>query len=117
MEDLKQACAALSPEHAAQDRYLRIGVNEGNIGMPLVGASPAPTGIELKDRRRTLDGTNRRMRNQFSQPDCETFLFGVIEVLLVAKENTLVLKKHLVDRANCLVGQITRQLDVPDLST
>jgi hypothetical protein len=57
------------------------------------------------------------MWNQFSQANGKTLLLRIVEVLLVAKENNLVLEKHLVDRTNGLVGQIARQLDVPDLGT
>lgn len=31
---------------------------------------------------------------------------------LVAKEEDLVLEQHLVDRTDCLIGQVARQLDV-----
>ena len=100
---------------AAQHRYLRIGVDEGDVGVPLVGASATPAGIELQDRRRALDRADGRMRHQLAEPDGEAFLLGVVEMVLVAKEDDLVLEQHLVDGADRLVGQIARQLDVPDL--
>jgi hypothetical protein len=85
--------------------------------MPLVGTSPATARIKLEDRRCPLDGADGRMRNQFPQADGKPLLFGIIEMLLIAEENNLVLEKHLVDRTDGLVGQITRQLDIPDLRT
>jgi hypothetical protein len=36
-------------------------------------------------------------------------------MFLIAEEYDLVLEKNLVDRADRLVGEVTRQLDVPDL--
>ena len=35
-------------------------------------------------------------------------------MVLVAEEDDLVLEQHLVDRADRLIGQVARQLDVPD---
>src|SRR5437879_6207198 len=85
--------------------------------MPLVSASATSAGIELQDRRRALDRADRGMRHQFAEPDRETFLLGVIKMILVAKEDDLVLEQHLVDCTDRFIGQIARQLDVLDLRT
>ena len=100
---------------AAQHRYLRVGVNKGDVGMPLVGTSATPARVEFQDRRRALDRADGRMRHQLAQPDSETFLLRIIEMVLVAKEDDLVLEQHLVDRADRFIGQIARQLDILDL--
>lgn len=58
---------------------------------------------------------DRRVRNQFAEPHGKTLLPRVVEMVLVAEEDDLVLEQNLVDRRDRPVREIARELDVPDL--
>ncbi len=54
------------------------------------------------------------MRHQLAEPDGKPLLLGIVEMVLIAEEDDLVLEQHLVDRSDGLVRKIARELDVPD---
>ncbi|SPP97844.1 protein of unknown function [Bradyrhizobium vignae] len=99
--------------HAAQHRNFRIGVDEVDVGVPLIGTAANAAGVQFQDRGRAIGGADGRMRYKLAEPDRKALLLGI--VALVAEEDDLVLEQHLVHGADDVVGQIARQFYVPDL--
>lgn len=111
-----RSCRRRTRDHdPAQHGDLGIRVDEGDIGVPLVGAASAASRVEFEDRCCSLGRANRRMRHQLAEPHGETLLPRVVEMVLVAEEDDLVFEQDLVDRRDRPVREIARKLDVPDL--
>jgi len=84
---------------ATQHRYLRIGVNKGNVGVPLVGTSSALPESSSRIDDVPLIAPTVGCGTSFAESDSETFLLRIVEMVLVAKEDNLVLEQHFVDCA------------------
>ena len=92
-----------------------MGVDERDVGVPLIGPPAAAAGVELEDRRRTLQGTDRGMRHEIAQTSSETLLLGIVEMMLSANEDHLVTQQQAMDGLDGGIGQIAAQGDVADL--
>ena len=105
----------LGNHHPAQDREFGMGVDERDVGVPLIGPPAAAAGVELEDRRRALQGADRGMRHEIAQASGETLLLGIVEMMLSTEEDHLVAQQQAMDGLDSGIGQIAGQGNVADL--
>ncbi len=96
-------------DDAAKHGEFGIGVDEGDVGVPLVRPAAATAGIEIEDGRRAGDRSLGRMRHEIAEAAREGFLFGIVKMVLIAEEDDLVFQEELVDgRHRCIRKALRR---------
>ena len=100
--------------NAAQDRNFREGVNEGDVGVPGVGAAAAFGGVEFEQfgafRRR-----DRRVGDNFAKTRAEGLMFGIGKMTLLAEEQHFVFDQRRVELGEGLGIQLGGKTDIADL--
>ncbi len=96
----------------AEDRGLGVGGDEGDVGVPVVGAH-ALGGVQLEDVAAVRAGDGG-VADRVAQQAGEGLVLGVVQVLLAAEEQHLVLVQGGLDRGDGLGGQLAAEADVVD---
>ena len=95
------------PPRAGSTR--RISVDERHVGMPGIRA-PATRRIDLEQIGRTVLHRHRRMRDRLAQQIREGFLSGIVQMLLAAEEDHLVIVQRLANRRDLFLVDVAREM-------
>ena len=84
--------------------------------MPVIGAAAAMRRIQFEDDASAGERRYGRMRDQLTERSRECFVFGVVEVILVAEEYNLITKQGIADGVQDFRRQPPRQSHARDFS-
>jgi hypothetical protein len=82
----------------------------------VVGATAAARGIELEDRRGAVARRDRRMPDNVAEIARERLVFGVVEMVLLAKEQDFVIGQRAANTFDCLRRQVSCQTQTGNFS-
>ncbi|MCY1173289.1 hypothetical protein D9M73_134450 [compost metagenome] len=102
-----RVAARCRDRHRAQDRSEGIAINEGHVGMPLVGAA-TELGIEFKQEF-AAPARHRRMRDRLAEALAKRLMARIVEMVLPAKEQHLVAHQRRTHRCQRGVVEVGAQ--------
>lgn len=100
--------------HRAQDRGFRVGVDEGHVGVPRVGALTF-SAVQFEQITRAFTRRYGRVRHRLTEQMGEGFLTLIIKLGLLTEEHDFVLNQCLLNRFDRVGVQLTGQMHATDL--